>query len=80
MHALTLYGNVDGNSGNYSEARVQLDKVHKIHPLYPIVNTKLKISSYLGLAKFEEALGSARALLERYPQSRNGTLYHVIAV
>ena len=77
--AMTLYGSLDVNSGKYSEALIHLQDIRKLDPLFPIVVVAVETRSYLGLEKFEEALRSAEALLERNPQSRNGMIYYITA-
>ena len=79
MLAMTLYGSLKANSGEFEEALSQIKRIKTLDPLYPLIVAAVETRANIGLENYEAALKSSEAVLERNPNNFGGMIYYITA-
>ena len=77
--AMTLYGSLKANSGEFDEALSQIKRIKTLDPLYPLIVAAVETRANIGLENYEAALKSSEAVLERNPNNFGGMIYYITA-
>ena len=77
--AMTLYGSLKANSGEFEEALSQIKRIKMLDPLYPLIVATVETRANIGVEDYEAALKSAEVVLERNPNSMGGMIYYITA-